>query len=66
MGTNQTRMTVTLDSLWKMRALFDLPSDNSAKLYILSEQLAVDEVIVLFKGMFFSNNIFQRNISALV
>ncbi|KAG8233829.1 hypothetical protein J437_LFUL008051 [Ladona fulva] len=38
------------DRLWKIRALFDMLNDSYAKFYFPSEHLAVDEVIVLFKG----------------
>jgi hypothetical protein len=38
------------DRLWKIRSLFDMLSDTYAKFYNQSEHLAVDEVIMLFKG----------------
>ena len=38
------------DRLWKMRAIFDKPSDSYAKYYSLTKHSAVDEIIVLFKG----------------
>ena len=38
------------DCLWKMRAIFDKLNDSYAKYYYLTEHLAVDEIIVFFKG----------------
>ena len=38
------------DRLWKMRAIFDKLSDPYAKCYSPTKCLAVDEVIVLFRG----------------
>ena len=38
------------DGLWKMRNLFDILNENFSKYYSPSEHLAVDEVIVKFKG----------------
>ncbi|KAG8229295.1 hypothetical protein J437_LFUL010049 [Ladona fulva] len=38
------------DRLWKIRSLFNIINDNFAKFYRPSEHLAVDEIIVLFKG----------------
>jgi hypothetical protein len=38
------------DRLWKMRTIFDKLSDAYAKYYSPIEHLAVDEIIVLFKG----------------
>jgi hypothetical protein len=46
--------------------LFDQLNDVHAKFYSPSEHVAVDEVLVLLKGVLFSNNIFQRNINILV
>jgi hypothetical protein len=38
------------DRLWKMRTIFDMLSDAYAKYFSPTEHLAVDEIIVLFKG----------------
>jgi hypothetical protein len=38
------------DRLWKMRNLFEILNRIFVKFYSPSEHLAVDEVIVLFKG----------------
>ena len=38
------------DRLWKIRNLFDILNDKFSKFYNPSEHLAVDEVIVKFKG----------------
>ena len=49
---NLTRqMKITTD--WKMRAIFDEFNDSYAKCYSLTEHLAADEIIVLFKGSHF-------------
>jgi hypothetical protein len=41
---------VNSDRLWKMRNLFDILKEKFLKFYNPSEHLAVDEVIVKFKG----------------
>ena len=41
---------VNSDRLWKMRNLFDILKEKFSKFYSPSEHLAVDEVIVKFKG----------------
>ena len=38
------------DRLWKIRNVFDILNDKSSKFYNPSEHLAVDKVIVKFKG----------------
>jgi len=38
------------DRSWKMRNLFDILNDKFSKFYSPSKHLAVDEVIVKFKG----------------
>jgi hypothetical protein len=38
------------DRLWKMRTLFGKFSDAYTKYYSLTEYLAVEEIIVLYKG----------------
>ena len=38
------------DQLWKIRAIFNMLNDLCAKCYNLTEHLAVDEIIVFFKG----------------
>ena len=38
------------DRLWKLRTVFDTLDDNYAKFYNPSENLAVDEVIVKYRG----------------
>jgi len=54
------------DRLWKIRKIFDTLKNKFCELYNLTEQLAVDEVIVLYKGrVFFFGNIFQSNIKVL-
>jgi hypothetical protein len=37
------------DRRWKITNLFDQLNDTYAKVYSLSEHLAVDEIIVIFK-----------------
>jgi len=39
------------DRLWKLRTVFDILNEAYATLYSPSEHLAVDEVIVKFKGI---------------
>jgi len=41
------------DQLWKMRAVLDKLINSYAKYYGLTEHLAVDEIIVPFKGSHF-------------
>ena len=41
---------VNSDRLWKMRNLFDILNEKYSQYYSPSEHLAVDEVIVKFKG----------------
>jgi len=38
------------DQLWKLRTVFDTLDENYAKLYNPSDNLAVDEVIVKYRG----------------
>jgi hypothetical protein len=38
------------DSPWKMRAIFDKLNESCGKYHSPTEQLAVDEIIVLFEG----------------
>jgi hypothetical protein len=38
------------ERLWKIRTIFDNLSDSYSKYYSLTEQLALDEIIVLYKG----------------
>jgi hypothetical protein len=38
------------DMLWKLRRVFDYLNARFAKVYIPTEQLAIDEIIVKFKG----------------
>ena len=38
------------DRLWKMRTLFEILKEEFSKFYSPSEHLAVDELIVLYKG----------------
>jgi len=38
------------DRLWKIRNLFDILNEKFSKFYSPSEHLAVDKVIVKFKG----------------
>ena len=38
------------DQLWKIRNLFDILNDKFSKFYNPSEHLAIDEVIIKFKG----------------
>jgi hypothetical protein len=48
-----------------MRPISDKPNDPYAKYYSPTEHIAVDEIIVLFKGRVIFNNIFQRNPNSL-
>ena len=48
------------DRLWKIRNLFDILNDKFSKFYNPSEHLAVEEVIVKFKGSF-SDSTYPRN-----
>jgi len=41
------------DQLWKMRAIFDKFNNSYAKYYSPTNHLAVDDIIVLFKGTVF-------------
>ena len=43
-------MDINFGRLWKMRNLFDVLNEKFSKFYSPSEHLAVDEVIVKFKG----------------
>jgi hypothetical protein len=48
---NKPDMTdVNSDRLWKMRNLFDILKEKFLKFYSPSEHMAIDEVIVKFKG----------------
>jgi len=47
---NRNGVDRTDDRLWKIRDLFEIIRTNFSKFYNLSEHLAVDEVIVKFKG----------------
>jgi hypothetical protein len=49
-----------------MRTLFDQLNDAYAKFYYLSEQLGVDEVTVIFKGILIFKHYILKNINALV
>ena len=53
------------DWLWKMWNLFEILNQKFSKFYSPSEHLAIDEVIVLYKGSF-SNNTNPRNTNVLV
>ena len=44
------RTDENFDRLWKIRDLFEILNDTFSKLYNPSENLAIDEVIVSFKG----------------
>jgi len=48
-----------------MRAVFDKLNDSCAKYYNLTEYLAFDEIIVLFKGRVIFRQFIQRNTSGL-
>ena len=48
------------DRLWKLRTVFDKLNEAYAKFYNPSEHLAVDEVMVKFKGRVSSGSTFQR------
>ena len=48
------------DRLWKIRTVFDTLNQAYAKFYNPSEHLALDEVIVKFKGRVFSGSISPR------
>ena len=47
---NRNGVDMTDDRLWKIRDLFEILRTNFSKFYNPSEHLAVDEVIVKFKG----------------
>jgi hypothetical protein len=53
------------DRLWKIRTLFDQLNDDYTKFYSPSEHLCVDE-IAFFEQRVIFNNLFQRNMNALV
>ena len=53
------------DRLWKKRSLFEIPHKTFSKFYSPSENLDVDQVIVLFKGRVFSDNTYSRNTNVL-
>jgi hypothetical protein len=42
------------DRLWKIRKVFDTLNNKFCEMYNPTEHLAVDEVIVLYKGRVFS------------
>ena len=50
MDNNRNGVDRTDDKLWKIRDLFEIIRTNFSKFYNPSEYLAVDEVIVKFKG----------------
>jgi len=47
---NLTGQTKNFDRLWKIRDLFEILNATFSKFYNPSENLAIDEVIVSFKG----------------
>jgi len=47
---NKNRVDRTDDRLWKLRDLFEIIKTNFSIFYNPSEHLAIDEVIVKFKG----------------
>jgi 5-methylcytosine-specific restriction endonuclease McrBC regulatory subunit McrC len=48
-----------------MRTIFDMLNDAYAKYYSPTEYLAIDEIIVLFKGRVVFKQYIQRNTNAL-
>jgi hypothetical protein len=42
-------MDENYETLWKMRAIFDMVHDSYAEYYSLTKDLAADEITVLFK-----------------
>jgi len=48
--SNRNPVDRTGDRLWKLRDLFEIPRTNFSKFYNPSEHLAIDEVIVKFRG----------------
>jgi hypothetical protein len=50
MTTKVTRMTKIMTRLWKIWQVFDMLNVPYSKFYSSSEHLAIDKVIVLFKG----------------
>lgn len=44
------REDLDYDRLWKIRKIFDTLNEKYSELYYPTEHIAVDEVIVLFKG----------------
>ena len=57
MDNNRNGVDRRGDRLWKIRDLFEIIRTNFSKFYILTEHLAVDEVIVKFKGRSFQEYI---------
>ena len=53
------------DQLWKMRNLFEILNEKFLKFYSLSEHLAIDEVIVLYKGSVIFQQYNPRNTNVL-
>ena len=53
------------DQLWKMRNLFEILNEKFLKFYSLSEHLAIDEVIVLYKGSVIFEQYNPRNTNVL-
>ena len=51
------------DRLWKIRDLFEILNDTFSKFYYPSENLAIDEVIVPFKGRVIFKQYIPKNAS---
>jgi len=67
MDNNRNGVDRTDDRLWKIRDLFEIIRTNFSEFYYPSEHLAVDEVIVKFKGRVLFKQYIPKNanVSAL-
>ena len=62
---NRNGVDRTEDRLWKIRDLFEIIRTNFLKFYIPSEHLAVDEIIVKFKGRMVFKQYIPKNANVL-
>jgi hypothetical protein len=62
-GNEPDRTDETYGRLWKIREQFEILNRTFSKFYNPSENLAVDEFIVSFKGRVLSSNIYPRKAS---
>jgi len=49
------------DRMWEIQDTFEIPNRTFSRFHNPSENMATDEVIVLFRGMIHSENIFPRS-----